>query len=76
MTRIRADEMQVYGWCPRCGAQVTWLTTVRVGAICGFGELETSERVRDGSIHFIETAAGALLICRNSLKEMISKGQI
>ncbi|HXI91929.1 MAG TPA: hypothetical protein VNO24_18085 [Blastocatellia bacterium] len=64
---IRRRSEPPDAWCERCGAQVQMLAPLEVAAL-----LQTTARaifrgVEAGELHFLETADGGLLVCRNSL---------
>lgn len=56
------------GWCGPCGARALLLTPEAAARLTGASAREIFRRVEAGQLHFTETGAGELLICRNSLK--------
>ena len=54
-------------WCERCGAEVETATVDEAARAAGVSELTIYHRAEAGSFHFIEDAAGRLLVCLNTL---------
>ena len=54
-------------WCPACGSEAQMLTPEQAAAVAGVTVRAVNRRVEDGSVHFLETADGRLLVCVNSL---------
>jgi hypothetical protein len=57
----------VMGRCDDCQAEVNWLTPNQVVAVTGLTLREIFRRIEADSLHFSESAPGALHICPNSL---------
>lgn len=54
-------------WCEQCGAETVMFAPNEAAAVLQTSAREIFRRVETGEIHFLETKAGALLICHNSL---------
>jgi hypothetical protein len=54
-------------WCEKCGAEVEMATVDEAARAAGVSELTICRRAEAGSFHFIEDAAGCLLVCLNTL---------
>jgi hypothetical protein len=54
-------------WCTACGGLVTMVTPSQAAAIARVSVRVINQRVEAGVVHFLETPAGALLVCTNSL---------
>lgn len=61
-----------FGWCAACGDRVRMITVDEAAVRAGTSALAIYRMAEAGEVHFIETAAGALLICLNSLSDSIS----
>ena len=66
-TRMRLRRGANIAWCDRCGAKTVMLSPNEAAAARQTTAREIFRRVETGEIHFLETEAGALLICRDSL---------
>jgi len=55
--------------CEFCGAEVNMFDIRQAALLTAVSQLEIFGRVRDGSLHFTETADGTLLICFESLRQ-------
>ena len=54
-------------WCPACGSEAQMLTPEQAAAVAGVTVRAVNRRVEDGSVHFLETPDGRLLVCADSL---------
>jgi hypothetical protein len=61
-------------WCERCAAQVWMLAPDEAATLAQTTARAIFRRVEAGELHFLETAGGALLVCRASL-ELTQKKQ-
>jgi len=59
-------------WCVECAAVVPMVTPEHASRLCGKVPRAIYRLVENGELHFVETDDGALLVCRNLLKERIS----
>lgn len=64
---VRSRRPSVVAWCERCGGQVRMVTPEEAAALLGTRSRVIYRRVESGDLHFLETGAGALLICSRSL---------
>ncbi|MGH9901185.1 MAG: hypothetical protein ACRD68_05015 [Pyrinomonadaceae bacterium] len=68
LTVVRAGRCPpVLAWCERCGGRVRMVTPEQAAALAGTRPRAIYRRVESGDLHFVETGAGALLICSGSL---------
>ena len=67
LTVVRSRRRAASACCPRCGCQVNMLTPEAAAALAGVSTRAIYRRVESGELHFVETGAGALLICSGSL---------
>ncbi|MGH9900487.1 MAG: hypothetical protein ACRD68_01470 [Pyrinomonadaceae bacterium] len=68
IVRRRGGE-SVRGFCPRCAAEVEFLTLDTAVALAGVGSRQIHRWIEGGRVHFAETPAGSVLICPRSLSE-------
>jgi hypothetical protein len=54
-------------WCTACDGLVTMVTPQQAAAIARVSVRVINQRVEAGVVHFLETPAGALLVCLRSL---------
>lgn len=66
-TVIRQSPRRIV-WCEFCAAQVETLAPEQA-ALLDMDLNEIQRRIENGSLHFVETGNGNLLICRQSLME-------
>jgi hypothetical protein len=74
---IETDRILVVGhrrtafkaWCEACGAEVRMVTADEAAALARVGLRMVFRWVEDGSLHWVETDEGLLLICINSLSQ-------
>ena len=59
--------------CAACGAQTRMITVDEAAALAQVSALAIYHRVEAGTLHFMESPAGALLICFSSLNDSILK---
>jgi hypothetical protein len=57
----------VESWCESCGAAARLVGLDEASALSGHDQRQLVHQVEDGSLHFIESPRGRLLICLNSL---------
>ncbi|MEZ5427334.1 MAG: hypothetical protein R2747_13775 [Pyrinomonadaceae bacterium] len=66
---IRArGKHEIRGFCAGCGGESQMLTLDEAVSLSGIATMEIIAHLRLEKIHFLETAGGHLLICRNSLE--------
>lgn len=65
--RIRPRNPKSF-WCERCAAKTEMIAAAEAAVISGTTQLVVFRRVENGELHFFETNTGALMVCRNSLK--------
>ena len=56
-----------YGLCSACGDEVCMVTVAEAAALAKVSWRQIFRAVEADEVHFLETAAGALFICCNSL---------
>lgn len=61
------------GWCEQCGAKTAMLSPDAAAAVLQTTAREVFRLTEAGEIHFLETEAGALLVCRKSLGNFLTK---
>ena len=66
-TTIRLRHRRLI-WCNRCAALVWMLVPEEAAALVQTTVRAIFRCLETGEVHFVETADGALLICRNSLE--------
>lgn len=66
--RRRNRNKKICGFCPECQKEVEILTLDEVTSNTGKRTRELFRMVENNSLHSIETSAGRLLVCRNSLE--------
>ena len=57
------------GYCQSCRAQVTMFGLKQAALLVAASQLEIFRRLENGSLHFVETPDGSLLICLTSLRQ-------
>jgi excisionase family DNA binding protein len=67
LTVVRSRRRSVVAWCERCGGEVRMVTPDEAAALTGISLRRIYRRVESGKLHFVETDAGALVICVSSL---------
>lgn len=67
LTVVGSRRRSVVAWCERCGGRVRMVTPEQAAAFVGIQPRDIYRRVESGAVHFVETDAGALLICAGSL---------
>jgi hypothetical protein len=65
--RRRAETVEV--WCQCCAAQSLMLDAQHAALQAGLSLRQICQQVETGSLHFLETEEGLLLICLNSLSK-------
>lgn len=63
-----SQNISVRDWCPVCAGFVTFVPPELAAAIAGVAVRTINQWVEAESVHFLETNAGLLLVCVNSLK--------
>ncbi len=66
---IRAMRTQ-HGWCNRCSAETSLITTEDVAAAARVGVSKIYQWAEVGRLHFADVAAGSPLVCLGSLRQM------
>jgi hypothetical protein len=61
--------------CPRCGAESSLLMPDEAVALPRTTAGEIFRRVEVGKLHYMETDAGALLVCQSQLVDKTSGGE-
>lgn len=64
---VNAQRKSVLAWCADCGRRVAIVTPEEAARAVGVSARTIYCRVEAGTVHFIETPAGALLVCLESL---------
>jgi len=54
-------------WCPRCGAEAEMVALESLGVVSNLDRSAVEEWLNSGELHRTQTAAGAPVICVNSL---------
>lgn len=57
----------LYRLCSACGHEVRMITIDQAATLTQISSLEVYREVEAGTLHFLETANGSVLICLNSL---------
>lgn len=71
---VRAKGKNVIrGFCFECNADREMLTLDEAVSLSGISTFEIIKQIGEKKIHFLETASGHLLICRNSLSKTMKK---
>jgi hypothetical protein len=74
VTIIRFGTRQTTNvFCTACGTNLKHFSVARAAAVLKISEAAVFRLVEDGQIHSTETAAGALLVCSNSLSALANK---
>jgi len=68
-TMIHRARQSLITWCDQCSAEVLMVTPNEAAFIAGTDARAIFRKVESGQIHFIESANGALLICKRSLEQ-------
>lgn len=68
--RLGTNQFPV--WCIECSSPVQLITPEEAAVLAGVSTRSIYRRVERGQLHFVETEAGKLLICPNSLPTTIS----
>lgn len=70
--RIRAQasaEQTVTAWCEQCGAHGSFVTAETAARLRRETTRVLYRKVEAGTLHFLETVEGSLLVCLNSVTE-------
>ncbi len=69
LTVIRPLREPITAWCEQCARSVAMATPETAARLTAITTREVYRRIEDGSLHFIETENGSLLVCcRNDLQ--------
>ena len=68
---IRQAEAAEQMACPHCGAAM--LAAEQIAVVFGHSRRAVYQIVENGAAHFGETETGVLLVCPNSLAEMLAQ---
>ena len=68
----RRQKKTVKARCATCGTQRFMLTVDETATLLGVGAMTVFRRAEAGQLHWLETEAGSLLICYNSLRPNLS----
>ena len=72
---IRSRQTSARGWCPSCDKQVKMITTDEAAQLSHISARLIYRLVEADELHFIETTDKRLLICVNSLHQMMEVRQ-
>lgn len=64
---ISRRGLSVRVWCKSCGARVSMVTADEAARLARVSSRTLYRWIEDAKLHFIETAAGGLLICHASI---------
>ena len=64
---IRRSQRTVSAWCAECGGQVAVAAPEEAARATGTSARTIYRRIEAGTIHFMETPEGCLLVCLVSL---------
>ncbi|HEV2915130.1 MAG TPA: hypothetical protein VGX92_17770 [Pyrinomonadaceae bacterium] len=67
VVRRRRARKSLTLWCRGCGAESLMLTADEAARFAGMSSMAVFRLAEAGHLHWQETGAGALLVCRNSL---------
>ncbi len=65
------ESSQVRAWCEKCGAQARMITVDQAATVAGMNRAAACGPSDAMKIHFVETCEGSVLVCLNSLLELI-----
>ena len=68
---IRQPEAAEQIFCPNCTELM--LTAEQIAAVFDISHRAVYQIIENGAAHFVETEAGVLLVCPNSLAESLAK---
>lgn len=66
------SQRSLFALCEGCGDEVRLVTVDQAAAMARVNSLAVYRLVEAGTLHYIETSTGALLICAVSLGHLIS----
>ncbi len=69
---VRNGHQAIRGFCPECANEAEMLNLDAAISVSGITALEILRRIEKSEIHFLETANGHLLLCRESLGQFIN----
>ncbi len=69
-TTVRSRRKLKIARCEQCAAETVMLAPNEAAAFLQITARDLFRRVESGEIHFLETEAGALLVCRQSLEKI------
>jgi excisionase family DNA binding protein len=67
---ISRPKQTLFAPCSKCGAEVPMVPVDTAAAMTGTSSLTIYRMVERRQLHFVETGAGLLLICSNSLSRL------
>jgi hypothetical protein len=70
---IRSPATEQTAWCSRCGKNVSMVTPDQAALIAGASWRQVSSWVESASVHFVETPDGLLLICLDSISDLVRR---
>ena len=70
---IRSPAAEQTEWCSGCSKDVSMVTPDQAALIAGASWRQVSGWVESASVHFVETPDGLLLICLDSISELIRR---
>jgi hypothetical protein len=74
LTVIRVHRSQsVTVFCEQCEVNVRHLSVARASAVLAVSETRVFRLVESGAVHWLETPAGSLLVCGNSISLLAKK---
>jgi hypothetical protein len=66
-TTIRRGPQSLVTWCEQCGGDVLMVTPNQAAALSRTDARSIFRGIEAGTIHFVETESGALLVCSRSV---------
>ena len=66
-TIVRLRQKEKIAWCERCAAETVMLAPNEAAVVLRSTARDIFRLTESGEIHFLETGAGAMFVCRNSL---------
>ena len=66
---LRPSQVTVLAYCTECAIEVEMLTAGAAASRFGVALRSIYRAVESGQLHFLETSAGLVLVCPNSLRK-------
>ena len=70
---IRSPATEQTEWCSGCAKDVSMVTPDQAALIAGASWRQVSAWVESASVHFVETRDGLLLICLESISQLVRR---